>query len=291
MGVGVMTACIRRALLRGLLVSVFLLLSWPASATLIWAQGGSLYVCYPGNQEDLSSNGCPCVNNNDCRGTCVSQTFTCGGVTGVPVCSTGNTVDASVDGCPCTADNECTGNCNQGTHTCGGVVNAQVCSIGNTIKAGANGCPCTGNNECQGNCVQATDTCGGVVGAVDDNQPGILGVAAGPQIELGNATSDLATLSDGILTPDGTVVFELYGPSQPTCTGAAVHVSSAAVAGNGVYASAAFVPTQPGTYRWVARYRGDAYNLTVGTACNDPRQTVLVFVDHIFADSFDQQPQ
>lgn len=266
-----------------------LLSTAPSPAALIW-EGANLAVCYPGNQDDLSSGGCPCESNNECRATCVLQTHTCAAPTGAAICSTGNAVNASADGCACSNDNECAGNCNQTTHTCGGVTNAPVCSIGNTVDASANGCPCTSNNECQGVCTSSTDTCGGVVGAVEQNQPGIVGVASVPQATLGTAISDTAQLSAGVLTPDGTVAFELYGPTQPTCVGAPVFTVSANVAGNGGYASTSFVPTQVGTYRWIARYRGDAYNLTAATACDDPRQTVQIYVDLIFRNGFEAPP-
>ncbi|WP_166654171.1 hypothetical protein [Tahibacter aquaticus] len=274
-----------------LLLLLLLLFALPAPAAVIWAQGGALVACYPGNQEDLSSAGCPCASNNECRTTCSLQTGTCASVTGAAVCASGNTINASVNGCACSNDNECVGNCNQTTHTCGGVTNAPVCSIGNGVKASTNGCPCASSNECQGSCVASTDTCGGVVGAVDDNQPAIAGTAASAVIALGTAMTDTATLSSGILAPDGSIGFELYGPSQATCIGAPVFTASANVAGNGNYVSAAFMPIQPGYYRWVARYSGDAYNLTAATTCSDASQRVLVQVlDRIFFNGFELPP-
>jgi hypothetical protein len=266
-----------------------LLSAAPSPAAFIW-EGASLAACYPGNQDDLSSGGCPCASNNECRATCVLQTGTCAGATGAAICSTGNAINASADGCACTSDNECAGNCNQTTHTCGGVTNGLVCSIGNSVDASANGCPCVANNECQGVCTSITDTCGGVAGAVEQNQPGLTGIASVPQAQLGASISDSAQLANGVLSPDGTIAFELYGPAQPTCDGAPVFSMSVNVAGNGGYASTSFVPTQVGTYRWVARYRGDAYNLTAATPCDDARQTVLIFVDLIFRNGFEAPP-
>ncbi|MGH9276707.1 MAG: hypothetical protein ACRD12_01150, partial [Acidimicrobiales bacterium] len=40
--------------------------------------------------------------------------------------------------------------------------------------------------------------------------------------------------------------------------------------------SAGFVPSLPGTYRWVAEYSGDANTAPATTACNDPMETVQV---------------
>lgn len=47
-------------------------------------------------------------------------------------------------------------------------------------------------------------------------------------------------------------------------------------AAGGPVDSAAYPPTQPGTYRWVARYGGDANNNPAAGACGDPAETVVV---------------
>ena len=62
------------------------------------------------------------------------------------------------------------------------------------------------------------------------------------------------------MAPTGTITFTLFGPNNPTCTGAAIFTSTVPVAGNGVYPSAPFTATTPGTYNWVAAYSGDANN-------------------------------
>ncbi len=47
--------------------------------------------------------------------------------------------------------------------------------------------------------------------------------------------------------------------------------------GNGDYRSTEFVAAQPGTYRWVATYSGDAYNTGAGpTACGDSAETAAL---------------
>ncbi len=48
------------------------------------------------------------------------------------------------------------------------------------------------------------------------------------------------------------------------------------VAGNGSYESDAFTPTEPGTYRWVSSYAGDANNESRSGACGDSAQSVTV---------------
>jgi hypothetical protein len=46
--------------------------------------------------------------------------------------------------------------------------------------------------------------------------------------------------------------------------------------GAGVYTSAPFTPTDPGTYRWVADYSGDANNDPAATSCNDSGESSVV---------------
>lgn len=260
-----------------------------ATAANLVPRGGSLLACYPGNNDDLSSLGCPCQSNNECVTTCSGSTFTCGNITGAAVCSAGNTVNASVNGCACTNDTECVGNCNQTTHTCGGVTDAQVCSIGNGVDASANGCPCSNNNECQGVCVGSTNTCGGVVGAVDNNLPALAAESSALRVNPGSPVFDTATLTGGNRAR-GSVVFNLYPPTAADCTGATVHSFTAPVSGNNAYVSTMFMTAQTGWYRWVARYTGDAYNLGVTSLCGDGRQTVFIGPELIFHNGFEAPP-
>ena len=79
-----------------------------------------------------------------------------------------------------------------------------------------------------------------------------------------------------VLQPHGHMSFALFGPGAPTCTGTPVFTSSRPVQGNGSYTSDPFVPTTPGTYRWGARYSGDADDPGAATPCDDPAQRVEV---------------
>jgi LPXTG-motif cell wall-anchored protein len=75
-----------------------------------------------------------------------------------------------------------------------------------------------------------------------------------------------------------TVDFRLYGPDDATCSGTPVFQSlnvAYPVVG-GAVTSAAFTPTQAGTYRWIASYSGDANNTPVTGACNDASENVSV---------------
>ncbi|HET7398187.1 MAG TPA: hemagglutinin [Intrasporangium sp.] len=123
-----------------------------------------------------------------------------------------------------------------------------------------------------------------------------LATTGGPDVLLGNAVTDTAALTGTATQPaspvinltgtggaaaGGTITFKLYGPSDTAC-GALVYTSGAVtVSGNGTYNSPApqFVPTEAGTYHWVAVYSGSSPN-TLGTThnadCTDANEDVAV---------------
>jgi uncharacterized repeat protein (TIGR01451 family) len=94
-------------------------------------------------------------------------------------------------------------------------------------------------------------------------------------VTLGNGISDSATLAGGV-SATGTITFDLYGPDDAACSGAVIFTASIPVAGNGVYASGSFTPSQLGTYRWTASYSGDANNTTASSPCNAANESVVV---------------
>jgi uncharacterized repeat protein (TIGR01451 family) len=99
---------------------------------------------------------------------------------------------------------------------------------------------------------------------------------ASAPVLLGGAISDTATLSGGV-NPTGTISFSAYGPDDAGCSGAIAFTSDVDVSnGNGQYVSDPFVPSAPGTYRFVAAYGGDVNNKAVATACNDANESVVV---------------
>jgi hypothetical protein len=99
---------------------------------------------------------------------------------------------------------------------------------------------------------------------------------ASPDTGRGEPVSDLAHLTGG-LDPGGSVTFELFGPADSGCSGRPVFTSIALVTGNGDYHSGTFVPAEPGIYRWVATYSGDAANTEAGpTGCGEAAETVTV---------------
>jgi uncharacterized repeat protein (TIGR01451 family) len=98
--------------------------------------------------------------------------------------------------------------------------------------------------------------------------------ASGPVL-LGGSISDTATLSGGF-SATGTINFFVYGPNDSACSGSPTFVSTANVAGDGQYNSGPFVPSAPGTYRFVANYSGDNNNKATANACGDPTESVVV---------------
>lgn len=98
---------------------------------------------------------------------------------------------------------------------------------------------------------------------------------ASAPIALGGSISDVATLSGATATAGGTITFNLYGPNDASCT-TSIFSSTAAVSGNGNYASGSFTPTAVGTYRWIANYSGDGSNNPTANGCNEANEAVTV---------------
>ncbi|HWY86588.1 MAG TPA: hypothetical protein VNX28_07685, partial [Gemmataceae bacterium] len=92
---------------------------------------------------------------------------------------------------------------------------------------------------------------------------------AGGTVILGSATSltDTATLSDGYY-PTGTITFYLFAPGATSNTpySSAVYSDTVNITGDGSYSTGSgtitgsAVPTETGTYQWVAVYNGDGNN-------------------------------
>lgn len=101
------------------------------------------------------------------------------------------------------------------------------------------------------------------------NQASPSGYPAGSQI------FDSATIQG--VNPTGTITFKVYSPSDESCAGAPLFTTDTAVHGNGYYQGRIFVTNMAGTYRWMAKYNGDAGNSpTAWTACSDPAGAVTV---------------
>ncbi len=81
--------------------------------------------------------------------------------------------------------------------------------------------------------------------------------------------NDDATLSGLTSNGGGTVTFNLYSPSDATCSGAPAYTQTVDVNGNGTYSTTntTFLAKDEGTWRWQVSYSGDANNEGSTSAC------------------------
>ncbi|HEU0315694.1 MAG TPA: ice-binding family protein [Solirubrobacteraceae bacterium] len=99
------------------------------------------------------------------------------------------------------------------------------------------------------------------------------GGKAGPTVDttpsgavpVGGTVSDTATVIGGA-APTGSVRFDLFGPSDPTCSSAPIATRTGTLTGSSA-ASGGITVAAPGTYRWVATYSGDANNAAATSPC------------------------
>ncbi|MGH9125085.1 MAG: hypothetical protein ACRDZ8_10225, partial [Acidimicrobiales bacterium] len=128
----------------------------------------------------------------------------------------------------------------------------------------------TDNSPSSSNCADPAESVG-----VSPAHPAITTRASGP-VFLGGNISDTAILTGGF-NPSGTITFDVYGPSDPTCNADTPTFSSTAnVDGDGTYSSGPFTPTEAGTYNFVAIYNGDADNNFVGSSCGAANEMIVV---------------
>jgi hypothetical protein len=102
-----------------------------------------------------------------------------------------------------------------------------------------------------------------------------LQTSASAAVAVGGTVHDSATLSGGV-SPSGAIVFKLYRPSDPGCSGSPVASSAVTVSGDGTYESGEYAPVAPGSYRWVASYSGDSNNEAKAGACGEAGESVTV---------------
>ncbi len=129
------------------------------------------------------------------------------------------------------------------------------------------------NNAVAGSCTDAAERT-----AVAKATPTIT-TDASDRIAIGGAITDTATVAGRVSPLASTIDFSLYGPNNSDCSGTPVFTSFGVAYGAATTSatSAAFTPTLPGVYRWVATYNGDANNEAVTGTCGDPAETVQVF--------------
>ena len=138
----------------------------------------------------------------------------------------------------------------------------------------------------------ATGACGdaGETSTVSPATPAISTTATVSAALPAGTLSDTATLTGLTAGATGTVSFRLYGPDPtpgtPTCVdsgaGANLVFTSGPTAitnnGNGTASaqSGSYLPTETGTYFWVASYSGDPNNDAVAGACGAANETSTV---------------
>jgi uncharacterized protein YkwD len=99
---------------------------------------------------------------------------------------------------------------------------------------------------------------------------------AGPGVTVGGHVTATATVSGAVNpVPGATVTFRLYGPDGASCANPVASATAPLVNG-ATAASPPLTPPQPGIYRWVATYSGDANNNAVASTCGDPHAQVTI---------------
>ncbi len=104
-----------------------------------------------------------------------------------------------------------------------------------------------------------------------------------PSVPIGSPIQDTATVSAAtpppVAQPTGAVTFRAHGPDDQFCELPAAFTSAPRALAGGpppTAGSGNFVPTFPGTYRWVADYGGDANYIPTASFCGDPDETSVV---------------
>ncbi|MDP1820388.1 MAG: hypothetical protein Q8K58_10950 [Acidimicrobiales bacterium] len=105
--------------------------------------------------------------------------------------------------------------------------------------------------------------------------PTLVTQVAAAEVPLGEPVADTATLAGGA-EPTGSIAFDLFGPDDLDCSRGSVFTSVREADGPGTYESAPVAPEDPGQYRFIATYSGDADNLPVSGSCGDPNESVAV---------------
>jgi hypothetical protein len=116
----------------------------------------------------------------------------------------------------------------------------------------------------------ATSACSTEQLVVNRNQPG----ASTAQHLIPN---DSFTLSGATSNAGGTITFNLYAPSDATCSGTPALTQTVNVSGNGTYdtTNTTFVASTVGTWRWASSYSGDANNFGATSACGVENFTIV----------------
>jgi hypothetical protein len=90
---------------------------------------------------------------------------------------------------------------------------------------------------------------------------------------VGDPVTATASIQEGAI-PTGQMTFRAFSPDDANCSGAAAFDSTVKVSGIGSYGSAAFVPSQVGTFRWTVSYSGDPNHAPTTVGCGNATSTV-----------------
>jgi hypothetical protein len=115
----------------------------------------------------------------------------------------------------------------------------------------------------------ATSSCTSEQVVVNPNQPAM----STAQNVIPN---DAATISGATSNAGGTITFNLYSPSDATCSSAPALTQTVTVSGNGMYSTtnSTFIASMSGEWRWKVSYSGDANNLPATSACGVENFTI-----------------
>ena len=125
------------------------------------------------------------------------------------------------------------------------------------------------------NFAPATSPCGAPNETSQVNRPvATIVTVATESTTVGGAITDTAQVTGppGAPAPTGTVTFTIFGPNDPTCSGAPVFVSADRPLTGGVATSAPFTPPSTGTYMFVAVYSGDQLFAPAVSPCGAPNE-------------------
>jgi hypothetical protein len=88
--------------------------------------------------------------------------------------------------------------------------------------------------------------------------------------------NDSSTISGASGNAGGTVTFNLYSPSDASCSSTPAYTQTVNVSGSGTYATTntAFLASAVGTWRWKVVYSGDSNNVGTTSACGVENFTI-----------------
>jgi hypothetical protein len=88
--------------------------------------------------------------------------------------------------------------------------------------------------------------------------------------------NDDFTLSGATSNAGGTITFNLFAPTDATCSGTPALTRTVNVSGNGTYSTTntTFIASTEGTWRWESTYSGDASNKPATSSCGTERFTI-----------------